>query len=1043
MTLWDRLAQIGFARADRSNRNRNIERKLSLGFHLLEQRALMSLESLQPQTAADYVDEYLSVAAAWFEQLSLSSAARVASGGFTLEQATGKVRWQSQLVDVFSDEWIVQLTPSAASSIQSVSQVASLFAPEGLQFEVIGGLGLVGQVLVRVSGAAFDDVAAWLSANPNVAYCEPNVVMPLSALPSDPQFNLLWGLHNTGQTIGNQAGTVDADIDAPEAWQITTGSSRIVVAVIDTGVDYTHPDLAQNIWRNTGEVPGNGIDDDGNGFIDDYYGWDFANGDNNPFDDHGHGTHVAGIIGAVGNNGLGVTGGAWSVSIMPIKFLSANGSGSLDNAIRAINYVTMMRSRFGVDVRVSNNSWGGGSFYQSLYDAIAAHNRAGIMFVAAAGNNGRNTDLTPNYPSCYALENVISVAATDNRDNLAVFSNYGATSVDLAAPGVNIYSTKPGGGYQYLSGTSMAAPYVSAVAALAWSVAPNATVAEIRNALLAGVDRKPSLAGKVASGGRLNARGTLEMLNMSVAGSLPVAGTSVSVRPVEFTVTFSQPYDPGSVQPSDFTVNGIPADSVVLLTANSVRFRYNISPVRADGLQTMQIAEGAIRGLSGSPLRAWEAQFFYDSVPTTVVSSSPANGAVLAAAPQYITLTFNEALAAATIGADDLALSAGRVTAAALLSPTVVRYTVDLYGVNGAVTYALRAGAVTDVHGNPGPSYTGSFTINDPAVVRYQATDTPKPLVDYGTVVSYLNIADNRIITDVDVELNITHTWVADLNISLVAPNGRVVRLVSRAGNGANFAATTFDDQANTPISAGSVPFTGRFRPLDPLSTLNGMSTQGTWRLVVTDTDPWDTGTLSSWALVLRTAAVNNPPVLAPIPNQTNIGRPWSVVLRASDPDGDTLTFSAVARAVGSTAPVPVTLSINQQTRIVSINPNGYRGAFEVEVRASDGRAVTVQRFRVNAPTSVAVRSLASLGSGLGGSGSVCASALDELAARGQLPTTPAAQLAESTVAALERAHALAQLDPRWVLFAQEQWHNSTGSQLSPLRRDRPAAQIF
>ncbi len=1041
MSFWGRLALLRFRRKGKSNNKKAAGRRLSLGFHLLEQRMLMSMESLGLQSLADYADDYYTAAAMWFEQLSASSAARVASGGFTLEQVTGKVRWQTQLVDVFTDEWIVRLTPNASSSVQSISQVAGLFAGEQYQVEVIGGLGLVGQVLIRVAGAGFEEAAAWLATNPNLAYYEPNVVTPLASLPNDPQFNLLWGLHNTGQTVGGQTGTAGADIDALEAWQITTGSSRVVVAVIDTGVDYTHPDLARNIWVNPGEIPGNGIDDDGNGFIDDYFGWDFANNDNNPLDDHGHGTHVAGIIGAVANNGLGVSGAAWSVSIMPIKFLAANGSGSLDNAIRAINYVTMMRNR-GVDVRISNNSWGGGGYYQSLYDAIAAHNRAGIMFVAAAGNNARNTDLTPNYPSCYNLENIISVAATDNRDNLAVFSNYGVVSVDLAAPGVNIYSTKPGGGYQFLSGTSMAAPYVSAVAALAWSVAPNATVAEVRNALLGGADRIPSLAGKVASG-RLNARGTLDMLNMTVAGSLPVAGTSVSVRPTEFTVTFSQPYDPASVQPSDFTVNGIPADSVVLLTANSVRFRYNVSPVRAEGVQTMHIAEGAIRRAGGGPLRQWQATFHYDSLPTAVLAVNPAQNALLTSAPQHITLTFNESLAAGSIGIDDLVLSAGRVTAATLVAPTVVRYTVDLTGVNGPVTYTLRAGAVTDLHGNPAAGYTGGFTINDPAVLRYQASDAPKRLIDYGTVVSYLTITDNRIITDVDVELNIAHTWVADLDISLVAPNGRVVRLVGDAGgNGANFAATIFDDEANTPITAGSAPFTGRFRPLQPLSSLDGLSTRGTWRLVVTDTDPWDTGTLNGWALVFRTTTANNPPVLAAIPNQINIGRPWNVALRASDPDGDQLTFSAVARPVGSSATLPVTVAINQNTRILTINPNGYRGTFEVEVSVSDGRAVAMQRFRVNAATTVPLRSLAGLASNLPAGGTIHCSALDELAAAGSLPTTPAAQLSRETLTALERAHALAQLDPRWVLFAQEQWLNTLSRQLFPNRPERRLSEI-
>ena len=357
------------------------------------------------------------------------------------------------------------------------------------------GLGRIRAELRQLGTLTVEEAVTQYRAHPKVEYIEPNYILNVVETPNDQRFNELYGLHNTGQT----GGTPGADIRATNAWDVFTGSSQTLIGVIDTGVDYTHPDLQANIWTNPGEIPGNNNDDDGNGYIDDIHGWDFVNDDNDPMDDHGHGSHVSGTIGAVGNNGIGVVGVCWNVKIMGLKFLSASGSGSTANAVLAVQYATQM------GVRLTSNSWGGGGFSQALFDAIQDANLNGILFVAAAGNNGANTDASPHYPSSYNLPNIIAVAATDHNDQLASFSNYGATSVDLAAPGVNILSTFPGASYGAISGTSMATPHVSGAAGLVFGRFPSIGHLDAKGLILSRVDPLPNLAGVVQTGGRLNA----------------------------------------------------------------------------------------------------------------------------------------------------------------------------------------------------------------------------------------------------------------------------------------------------------------------------------------------------------------------------------------------------------------------------------------------------------------------------------------------------------------------------------------------------------
>jgi subtilisin family serine protease len=332
---------------------------------------------------------------------------------------------------------------------------------------------------------------------------EPDWVVQVQATPSDAAFTdgRLWGLHNVGQS----GGVADADIDAPEAWDITTGSPSVTVGVVDTGIRYTHQDLSANMWVNPGEVPGNSVDDDSNGFVDDVYGINAITRSGDPMDDNGHGSHCAGTVGAVANGGGAHVGVAWNVRLMALKFLAADGSGYSSDAITCIDYAIDK----GVDIL--SNSWGGGGYSSAMASAIQRAQAAGILFVAAAGNESNDNDSGPSYPASYTMNNVIAVAALDRSDQLASFSNYGATSVDLGAPGVSIFScvSASDSSYGTYNGTSMATPHVSGVAALLKAQFPSISLAELRQRLLSTTVTVPALAGRCVTGGRVNAANAL------------------------------------------------------------------------------------------------------------------------------------------------------------------------------------------------------------------------------------------------------------------------------------------------------------------------------------------------------------------------------------------------------------------------------------------------------------------------------------------------------------------------------------------------------
>ena len=359
-----------------------------------------------------------------------------------------------------------------------------------------GGISRSGLRRMKISSDLSEEEAARLlleNAGDLVDYAEPNYLIYAQNSPDDPRFGELYALHDTSQ--GGIQGS--ADVGAVEAWDIQMGTD-LAVAVVDSGVDYLHEDLAANIWTNRGEIPGNGIDDDGNGFVDDVRGWDFFADDNDPRDEYSHGTHCAGIIGAVGNNGVGVAGVNWRVKIIPVRFMGPDGSGTVANAVRAMDYATAMGAK------AISCSWGTTSYSRALEEAVEGADAAGVIVVAAAGNFASDNDLTPVYPASYSCGNVISVAASDRSGGLAYFSCWGANAVDIAAPGDAILSTVPGSGYTCMSGTSMAAAYVSGAAMLAWAHRPAWSHDEVISAILDGATPCPSLAGRVASSGRLN-----------------------------------------------------------------------------------------------------------------------------------------------------------------------------------------------------------------------------------------------------------------------------------------------------------------------------------------------------------------------------------------------------------------------------------------------------------------------------------------------------------------------------------------------------------
>ena len=406
-----------------------------------------------------------------------------------------------------------------------------------------------GMVHMRAAGLSTARLIEQLSNDPDVLYAEPNYLVDItdaasSIPPNDPQFSGEWGLQNIGQT----GGLPHADIDATAAWTISTGSRNVAVGVVDTGVDYNHPDLKANMWSAPAPftitfAPGDILSCPAGS-----HGYDAITNTCDPMDQNNHGTHVAGTIGAVGNNSAGITGVNWAVTIVGLRFLDASGSGTTANAVRAIEAAIQIKKAFPTqaNIQILSNSWGGTGYSQALLQAINEANTAGMLFVAAAGNSGVDIGITPAYPAGYTAPNKIAVAATDSADALASFSNYSSTLVDLGAPGVSVLSTIRNGQYAQFSGTSMATPHVSGAAALVLSVCPALTTSALRQTLLNTADPVPALAFRTVTGSRLNVYRAVH----SCASSNTSPAVALTATPSALTIA------PGGLAVSSITVAG-------------------------------------------------------------------------------------------------------------------------------------------------------------------------------------------------------------------------------------------------------------------------------------------------------------------------------------------------------------------------------------------------------------------------------------------------------------------------------------------------------
>ena len=626
---------------------------------------------------------------------------------------------------------------------------------------------------MRARGKSAEALAKALQNNPNIEYAEPNYIVRLAATPNDPSFAQLWGLKNTAQPIQGNPGAAGADIDIESAWNVTTGSSAVVIGVVDTGIDYTHPDLAANMWVNPG---GKGNPNCAAGT----FGFNAINDTCNPMDDEDHGTHVAGTIGAVGNNSKGVTGVNWTTSLMALKFLGADGYGTTADAVAAIDFAIQAKID-GVNVRVLSNSWGGGPFSKALLDVINKANEQDILFVAAAGNDNVNNDTYPHYPSSYAAANVISVAATDSRDGRAYFSNYGPKSVHLGAPGAAVYSTLPFSRYEYYSGTSMATPHVTGVAALILAQNPSLTTAQVKSAILDNVDPIPSLAGITTTGGRLNAAKALGApaspdFTLSIA---PSSRTVVRGNAASYTVTVVPANGfTGSVE---LSVTGLPAGTTATFTPSSTTSTSTLTIVTS-GTTPLSSASLTVTGSSGALTRSSFATL-------STVLSQP-----LAPCPSFTLLSYQASASTSVAIADFNRDGKGDVivteTEANRVRIRLSNNTLWTYPVGTAPLSAAAADFNGDGRLDVATANSGS---NDVSILLANGDTSFQAAVAYGAGASPFSVATGDFNGDGKADLAVANNGSSNVSVLLGQGNGTFAAAVNYATASGPFWVTPAD----------------------------------------------------------------------------------------------------------------------------------------------------------------------------------------------------------------------------------------------------------
>jgi subtilisin family serine protease/subtilisin-like proprotein convertase family protein len=708
-------------------------------------------------------------------------------------------------------ELLVQYKPQTSSQIRGMNRYAfGVDLKREIRSSSASG---VLELIQFPTSVSVESARAWFSRQPDVAFAEPDFLYSTSAVSNDPYYTSgqLWGMYgdDTPTPVG-PAGTTNAyGIAAEKAWnQGVTGSKSVFVGVIDTGIQVTHPDLVNNIWVNPYD-PVDGIDNDGNGYVDDVNGWDFVNNDNSVYDsvDDDHGTHVAGTIGGKGNNGIGVAGVNWDVTIISAKFLGTNGGTSAD-AVRAIDYMTDLKNRHGINLVATNNSWGGGSYSQSMHDAIIREAKVDIIFAAAAGNSTSNNDSLDNYPSNYStltgtstesaasFESVIAVASIASDGFISGFSSYGATTVDIGAPGSGIYSSVPTSAYASFNGTSMATPHVAGAIALYASLYPTATANQIRDVLLQTAVPTPSLAGLTVTGGRLNIYDALKISPIPAK----VVGRAYSDLNSNNMYDIGEPTYSGVNIYADLNNNGTrnPFEPLAT-TASDGTYEFTGLPSNT----TMVISL-----LSGSPA---------NSIPV-----SPANGT------QTVNILPNEQ---ANVDFTFLPQNAlmGQITD----------------GTNGAGLGRLRV--YNDVNNN---------NLFDHIDKQGSSITQKQRVIDMGIVTKTAVITGLTLpIAGIEVGLNLTHSHVGDLIITLISPDRTSVILLNRNGsNSQNLVNFSFDEYADNQIPVARNLNGTRFIPYESMSKFFGTRPSGTWTVTVQDRAYGDLGVFSNFTIRLITS---------------------------------------------------------------------------------------------------------------------------------------------------------------------------------------------